>query len=71
MEPQEYEDLTRHLAELHWQNLQVIAEQDPTRTRVPRVLEQDRAIQQMDSRALLAFCADLEARYTETNGREA
>jgi hypothetical protein len=71
MEPQEYEDLTRRLAEIHWQNLQVIAEQDPTLTRLQRVLEQDHATQQMDAPALLAFCADLEARYAADNGRDA
>lgn len=68
MEPQEYEELTRHLAAIHWRNLQWIAEQDPTRTSLQRVLEQDRALQQMDARALLAFCAALEARYAEDGG---
>jgi hypothetical protein len=41
VEPQDYENLTRHLAELDWLSLQWIAEQDPTRTRLLRVLEQD------------------------------
>ncbi len=71
MEPQEYEDLTRHLAEIHWKNLQVIAEQDPTRTRLQRVLEQDCAIQQMNLQGLRDFCTQLEAKYGVDNGREA
>jgi hypothetical protein len=71
MEPQEYENLTRHLAAIHWKNLQLIAEQDPTLTRLQQVLEQDRAIQHMDSRALRDFCTQLEAKYGVDNGRDA
>ena len=51
--------------------LQWIAEQEPALTRWQRALERDRAIQQMDSRALLAFCANLEATFGVDTGREA
>jgi hypothetical protein len=71
MEPQEYEDLTRNLAEIYWKNLQVIAEQDPTLTRLQWVLEQDRSIQQMDLQGLRDFCDALEARYAAAVGRGA
>ena len=71
MEPQEYEDLTRHLAEIHWKNIQWIATQDPTRTRLQRVLVQDRTIQQMDLQDLRDFCTQLEATYSVDNGRDA
>ena len=70
MDPQHDEDLKRRLAELHWKNLQVIAEQDPTLTRLQQVLEQDRAIQQMDSQALRDFCTTLEATYGVDHGRD-
>jgi hypothetical protein len=33
------------------------------------VLEEERAIMQMDSRALLDFCAKLEAKYGVDHGR--
>ena len=71
MTPQEYQDLTRHLAEIHWKNLQVIAEQDLTLNRLQQVLEHDRALQQVNSRALLAFCTTLEATFGVDHGREA
>ena len=47
----------------------VIAEQDPTLHRLQRALEQDRAIQQMDSQALRDFCTQLAATYGVDNGR--
>ena len=71
MEPQEDEALMQHLAELHGKNLQWIAEQDPARTRVQRVLEQDRAIQLMDLQGLRDFCTQLEAKYGMDHGRSA
>ena len=71
MEPQEYEDLTRHLAEIHWRSFQLIAEQDPTLTRLQRVLVQDRTIQQRDLQGLRDFCTQLEAKYSVDNGRDA
>jgi hypothetical protein len=71
IKPQDYEDLTRHLAAITWKNLQVIAEQDPTRARLARVLEQNRAIQQMDVQGLRHVCTQLEAKYGVDNGREA
>jgi hypothetical protein len=71
VEPQDYENLKRHLAELDWLSLQRIAEQDPTRARLARVLEQNRAIQQMDVQGLRHVCTQLEAKYGVDNGREA
>jgi hypothetical protein len=71
MDPQELEDLKRHLMDLNWKSLQVIAEQDPTRTSLQRALALDRALQQVNARALLAFCTQLEAKYGVDNGREA
>ena len=71
MDPQELEDLKRHLMDLTWKRLQVIAEQDPTRTSLQRALALDRALQQVNARALLAFCTQLEAKYGVDNGREA
>jgi hypothetical protein len=68
MAPQEYENLIRRLAEIHWKNLQVIAKQDPTRTRLQQALELDSVLQQVSARALLAFCTDVEARYGGANG---
>jgi hypothetical protein len=69
MEPHEYENLTRHLAELHWKNLQGIAEQDPTLTSLKRVLEQNSAIACMDLQGLQDFCTQLEAQYGVDHGR--
>jgi hypothetical protein len=71
MEPQAYDDLKRRLDALHWLLLQQLAEQDPTRTSLPRALELDRALQQVNARALLAFCTQLAAKYGMDNGREA
>ncbi len=70
MEPQQDNDLMRQLAERYWKHLQVLAEQDPTCTRLTRVLEEDRAIQRMDLHALQAFCARLGAKYGMANGRD-
>lgn len=64
MEPQEYEDLTRRLADIEWMSLQGIAEQAPTLTRLKRVLEQNGAIARMDLQALRDCIARLEATYT-------
>ena len=66
-----HEDLKRYLMELHWKSLQLLAEQDPTRTRLQPVLEQDRTIQQMDLQGLRDFCTQLEAKYGVDNGRAA
>ena len=65
-----HEDLKRYLMDLHWKSLQLLAEQDPTRTRLQRVLEQDRTIQQMDLQGLRDFCTQLEAKYGVDNGRD-
>jgi hypothetical protein len=62
VDPQHYNDLMRHLA--------VLAEQDPTLRRLQRVLEQDRAIQQMDLPALQDFIARLEAKFGVDPGQE-
>src|SRR5262245_40903651 len=71
MEPQEYKELTPHLAAIPWKNLQVIAEQNPTLTLLQRALEQDRAIQQMNLQGLRDCCDRLEARYAAANSRDA
>jgi hypothetical protein len=71
MAPQEYENLTRHLAAIHWKNLQWIAEQDPMRTSLQRALTLDHALQQVNARALLDFCARLAAKYRVDHGRNA
>jgi hypothetical protein len=63
MTPQDDEALTRHLTAIRAKHFQWIAKQDPTLTWLKQVLEEERAIQQMDSRTLLAFCTDLEARF--------
>jgi hypothetical protein len=70
VEPQEYEPLTRRLAEIEWLNLQSIAEQDPTLTSLKRVLEQNRAIACMDLQGLQDFCTQLEAQYGVDYGRD-
>jgi hypothetical protein len=64
-------DLIRQLEVLRAKQLRLIADQDPTLTRLKQALAVERAIHQVDPRALLAFCADLEARYAESNGRDA
>jgi len=69
MDPQKYNDLMRQLAAIRAQHLRWIADQDPTLTRLKQVLEEERAIMQMDSRALLDFCAKLEAKYGVDHGR--
>jgi hypothetical protein len=70
MDPQTYNDLMRQLAEIRAKHLRWIAEQDPTLTRLKQVLEEERAIMQMDSRALLDFCAKLQAKYGIDHGRD-
>jgi hypothetical protein len=47
---------TRRAAQLRW-----IADQDPTLTRLKQALILERKLQQMDTRALLAFVTELEA----------
>ncbi len=61
MAPQEYVDLTRHLAAICARQLTWIVEHDPTT--LPRTLALDGALQQVNARALLTFCTQLEARY--------
>jgi hypothetical protein len=56
-------DLLRQLEVLRAKQLRLIADQDPTLTRLKQALATDRDLQQMDSRTLLAFCTDLEARF--------
>ena len=63
MDPQEYDEILRHLDALRAAQLRWVADQDPTLTRLKQALAVERAMQQMDPRILLAFCTDLEARF--------
>ena len=63
------DDLMRQLEALRAKQLRWIADQDPTLAKLKQALEKERAIQQMDVRALAAFIADLEARFAEDNGQ--
>ena len=65
------DDLLRQLEGLRAKQLRWIADQDPTLTRLTQAMAVERAIQQMDTRALQAFCADLAARDADTNGQDA
>jgi hypothetical protein len=57
-------DIMRQLAAMRAEHLRWLADQDPTLTRLKAALEEERAIQRMDARALLDFCAKLEAKYS-------
>jgi hypothetical protein len=67
VDPQHYHDLMRQLTAIRANLFRWIAKQDPTLTSLKRVLEQDRAIQQMDVQSLRDFCAHLEAKYGVDN----
>jgi hypothetical protein len=66
-----HEDLKRDLAAMRAKHLRWLADQDPTLTRLKTALEEERAIQQMDAKALRDFCAKLEAKYGVDHGRDA
>jgi len=66
MDPQQYDDLMQQLVAMRVvamraKHLRWIADQDPTRTQLKAALEEECVSMQMDSKALLDFCAKLEA----------
>jgi hypothetical protein len=71
MDQQAYNDLLRHLAALRAKHLRWIADQGPTLTWLKRVLEEERAIMQMDLPALRDIIARLEAKFGVDHGSDA
>jgi hypothetical protein len=71
MDPHAYDDLRRQLDAIRNRYLCRLADEDPTLTRLKAALEEKRRWQAMTMDDLVAFCAQLEAKYGVDHGRDA